>query len=116
MALVTARALLRAGSLSRMERLSRRLVRRLDASDVDADGLRWAVDAVANRIGGECLPRAFALQWLLARRGVATKLCIGVASDGSPFPGHAWLESRGEVVIGGPVPDRTTLLREIEVD
>lgn len=61
-ALVAARAVLRTGGLCRMERLSRRLVRRLDVTDVDADGLRWAADAVANRIGGECLPRAFALQ------------------------------------------------------
>jgi hypothetical protein len=40
-------------------------------------------------------------QALLKRAGFQTDLCIGVAREGeSQLKGHAWLESRGRVMIG----------------
>jgi hypothetical protein len=48
-----------------------------------------------------CLPRALAVRWALARRGLTARLVIGVAKDGSDLAAHAWLEQGGRVV-GGP--------------
>lgn len=49
-----------------------------------------------------CLTQALATQLLLAWRGHATKLKIGVAkgADGQ-FQAHAWVEWGGKVIIGG---------------
>jgi hypothetical protein len=49
-----------------------------------------------------CLPVALALKRLLARRGIATELRIGVASAGGELDAHAWLEYRGQPLIDGP--------------
>lgn len=48
-----------------------------------------------------CLERSLALWWLLARRGVATQLRIGVRKAGEKFEAHAWVERDG-VAIGEP--------------
>ncbi len=50
-----------------------------------------------------CLPQAMALQWMLRRRGVASRLIFG-ARRKTPRAGldfHAWLTVGGECVIGG---------------
>ena len=44
----------------------------------------------------DCLPRAMATYLLLLRRGVPTKLHIGVKRY--PFAAHAWVECRGAVL------------------
>ena len=49
-----------------------------------------------------CLTQALAAQVLLARLGERSVLRIGVARDERlGVRGHAWLEHRGRVVIGG---------------
>ena len=62
---------------------------------------RWPLNAV-------CLPQAMAGQWMLRRRGVASRLWFGVrkAADGgagnaSGLEYHAWLTVNGECVLGG---------------
>jgi hypothetical protein len=45
-----------------------------------------------------CMHRSLALQRILARRGIAAKLCIGIGRKPNLFPGHAWLEVDGVVV------------------
>ena len=47
-----------------------------------------------------CLPTALVAQWMLRRRGVASRLCLGVRRDQSALAAHAWLEINGEVVFG----------------
>ena len=50
-----------------------------------------------------CLPQAMALQWMLRRRGVESRLVLG-ARRRAHCPGldfHAWLTVGGECVIGG---------------
>ena len=42
-----------------------------------------------------CLHRSLALCWLLARRGVAGQLRIGVRQDENGFTAHAWVEIDG---------------------
>ena len=62
---------------------------------------RWPLNAV-------CLPQAMAGQWMLRRRGFASRLWFGVrkAADGGAgnaarLEYHAWLTVDGECVLGG---------------
>lgn len=69
---------------------------------VSADRAAWLI-AVAGRhhpLPIRCLERAVALQWLLARHGLATQLRIGVRRESAPLQAHAWLENDGR-----PIPD-----------
>lgn len=78
----------------------------------------WAV-RTASRVtpwASTCLTRALAAQMMLARLGEETRIQIGVAKDeqGS-LKAHAWLESRGRIVIGGKKsPAEFTTLRNLE--
>ncbi len=72
------------------------------------DRVVWAV-GVADRMVPRttCLVRALAAQALLARRGHASQLRLGVTrGSGRAFEAHAWLERDGCVLIGGPVEGR----------
>jgi Transglutaminase-like superfamily len=63
--------------------------------------LSWAVQAAARRIpGASCLTQALALRQLMARAGHAANLRIGVAKDVNGFSSHAWIEHKGEILIG----------------
>jgi hypothetical protein len=48
--------------------------------------------------GVKCLPRALALAKMLAARGIAIDLKLGVRREDGKFAGHAWVEWNGEVV------------------
>jgi transglutaminase superfamily protein len=70
--------------------------------------LVWAVEVTARYLAGSCLTRALTLQWMLSRRGVPTRLWVGVkggAATGvaqtNPLAAHAWLEHGGKLLIGG---------------
>lgn len=63
----------------------------------------WALDIASRYVPGghNCLARALTAYVLLARRGVATELRIGVARpQNRPLEAHAWLEREGRVLIG----------------
>ncbi len=70
------------------------------------EGVVWAV-TVASRyvpkaVAGVCLTEALAAQTMLARRGYPAVLRIGLAKgEERRLQAHAWVESGGEVVIGG---------------
>jgi transglutaminase superfamily protein len=49
-----------------------------------------------------CMHRALALQRVLARRGIAANLQIGLGRRPKLFPGHAWLEVDGAIVNDDP--------------
>jgi hypothetical protein len=71
----------------------------------EARRLARAVRRAADRLPGEtrCLPQAMALQWLLRRRGFDATLYIGVLPGrerGGLGDLHAWVDCRGEVLIG----------------
>jgi hypothetical protein len=75
--------------------------------------LAWAV-AAASRFapdGSNCLIRALAAGRMLRHYGYDAALQIGVAkgSDGG-LAAHAWLESGGQVIIGGFALDRYVTL------
>ena len=62
----------------------------------------WAVSVLGNRMPGSCLTQALATQLMLGRRGRPTTLRIGVAlNEEGAFRAHAWLETEGEIIIGG---------------
>ena len=65
----------------------------------------WAAHAVGRRLLPErpCLTQALVLQYLLLRRGDdAAELHIGVRKDeATDLQAHAWVEHRGQVLIGG---------------
>ena len=65
----------------------------------------WAVDVVAKRapVAFVCFPRCLAVSYLLRTRGVASRLHYGAAREGGHLVTHTWLESGGEVLVGGEV-------------
>jgi Transglutaminase-like superfamily len=69
----------------------------------EAQWVAWAVDHVGTlgRMNGLCLPRALAAHAMLRRRGIASRLCLGVARSGGAFAAHAWIEVGEERIIGG---------------
>lgn len=76
--------------------------------DLDAD--RIAIQQVRDAIGRatkfyyrtrrDCLPNAMLAYYLMKKRGIAVKFCIGVTKF--PFKGHAWVEYEGKVVYTTP--------------
>jgi len=73
----------------------------------------WAVTAASRYVigGSNCLLRAIATGLLLRRYGYDANLMIGVAK--APERGlaaHAWLETSGQVLIGGFELDRYVTL------
>jgi Transglutaminase-like superfamily len=69
-----------------------------------------AVFRATQRLSGDyvCLPRAMAVQWMLARRGTPSTLVFGIARDmgqGQLHDLHAWVEVGGVIVIGA-MPER----------
>jgi hypothetical protein len=69
----------------------------------EAQWVAWALDHVGSRarMDGLCLPRALAAHAMLRRRGIASRLCLGVARSGNTFAAHAWIEIGEERIIGG---------------
>ena len=67
------------------------------------DQIAWAVAAASRYVpSATCLTRALVTRTLLAQRGYAAHLCIGVARRaGGQLDAHAWVESPGQIVIGG---------------
>ena len=51
-----------------------------------------------------CLPRSLTLRWMLARRGVDSRLRIGVCRVQADILAHAWIELAGQPV--GETPDQ----------
>src|SRR5262245_954482 len=65
--------------------------------------IAWAVAAAARYVPrATCLTQAMAVEVLLRRNGHHARIHLGVArSRAKAFQAHAWVESRGKIVIGG---------------
>jgi hypothetical protein len=93
-----------------------RIVRASPRSTLDGearlDRIAWAVKAASRYVPeATCLTQALAAQVLVERAGLPSRVCLGVALDqGESFRAHAWLESEGRIVVGGPVVEQYTLL------
>lgn len=73
------------------------------SADPRAARVGRAIGRAADRLPwhSTCLVRALAGRMMLARRGVPSVLCLGVAKDVEAFRAHAWLLASGGVVCGG---------------
>ena len=69
-----------------------RRLRRFAADE--ANWVSWAVESIGARprMNALCLPRALAAHAMLRRRGIASRLCLGVARQGGDVAAHAWVE------------------------
>jgi hypothetical protein len=74
----------------------------------------WAVERVGTRPGANalCLPRALATHAMLRRRGIASRLCLGVAREGQALIAHAWIEIGDRKVVSDPQIGHFTRLAE----
>jgi hypothetical protein len=72
------------------------------AGDDEAKWISWAVEDIAARpwMPALCLPRALAAHAMLRRRGIASRLCLGVARSGGELAAHAWIEVGCDKVVG----------------
>ncbi len=85
--------------VSRTPRLSKR---RTTPTIEETSG---AVQTAARFVpGATCLTQALALRALLARRGRASTLTLGVRNPVGALEAHAWLEAGGRIVLGDPGP------------
>ncbi|MEJ2376068.1 MAG: lasso peptide biosynthesis B2 protein [Pseudolabrys sp.] len=75
-----------------------RRLRRFAADE--ARWVAWAVEREGARMNALCLPRALAAQAMLRRRGIASRLCLGVARDDGVLEAHAWVEIGRDKVVG----------------
>jgi hypothetical protein len=70
----------------------------------EASWVAWAVGNVAAKswINAHCLHRALAAHAMLRRRGIASRLCLGVARKQSGLAAHAWVEvGKQKIETGG---------------
>lgn len=76
--------------------------------------ISWAIDCISAKrwMRASCLPRALAARAMLQRRGIATRLCLGVARDDGALAAHAWLELGQEAIVGGGEAPRFSRLIE----
>jgi transglutaminase-like putative cysteine protease len=49
---------------------------------------------------------------MLRRRGIASRLCLGVAREGGALAAHAWVEIGTDKIVGGPEADAFSRLAE----
>jgi hypothetical protein len=95
--LVLADSALRLLSLARVQRLMPRAAagprRSVESVAATIRRLHGLVDAAARNhlYPMTCLPKALVLHRLLAQRGIATRLEIGVQKAGAALAAHAWL-------------------------
>jgi hypothetical protein len=72
-----------------------------DGVSTIVEPVTWAITVAARYVpANTCLTRALAASRLLARRGVGSRLQIGVARIDGEFQAHAWVECNGDVIVG----------------
>lgn len=63
----------------------------------------WAAAGTAKRLLRDrpCLTQALVVKYYYGRRGIPAVLKLGVNRDAGKLLAHAWVESEGDVVVGG---------------
>jgi hypothetical protein len=87
-------------------------IRRFAAEE--AGWVAWAIDAVSAKswMATPCLPQALAAHAMLRRRGIASRVCLGVARESGELAAHAWVEIGQEIIVGGAGTAAFTRLAE----
>ncbi|HYV68680.1 MAG TPA: lasso peptide biosynthesis B2 protein [Pseudolabrys sp.] len=94
-AIVLARVAVRVIPATRVFAWANRAPRRINRFAAnEANWISWAVEQMATKpwINALCLPRALATHAMLRRRGIASRLCLGVARQDQALVAHAWVE------------------------
>jgi len=73
-----------------------RRIRRFAADE--AGWVAWAVETCGAK--ALCLPRALAAHAMLRRRGIVSRLCLGVARKDAAVAAHAWVEIGDDRIAG----------------
>jgi Transglutaminase-like superfamily len=92
-----------------------RLPRRIDRfANSEIIWVTWAVERISNIswVNALCLPRALAIHAMLRRRGIASRLCLGVARNGQELIAHAWVEIGETTVTPDPALAHFTRLAQ----
>jgi hypothetical protein len=111
--LVLARLAVRFVPPARLFAWANRPPRRIRRFAVDEAGwVAWAVEELGARTNAPVLPRALAAHAMLRRRGIASRLCLGVARDNGELATHAWVEIGQDKIVGGAEAARFTRLAE----
>jgi hypothetical protein len=113
--LMLARLAVRFVPAARIVAWASRTPRRINRFSPEMVGwVQWAVETVGNKswMQAACLPRALAAQAMLRRRGIASRLCLGVAREGGALSAHAWIELGQDIITGGAQAPRFTRLVE----
>ena len=66
----------------------------------EARWVAWAIAQTGARTKSPSLPLALAAHAMLRRRGVVSRLCLGVARADGAIEARAWIESGGALVVG----------------
>jgi hypothetical protein len=70
----------------------------------------WSIDTMSAEpwIKASCLASALAAHAMLRRRGIVSRLCLGVAADEGAVAAHAWIEVGRDVIVGAAEAARFT--------
>lgn len=102
--LIRARIRVRLSSLEQLRGSVQKI--RQDHSDRSGEAQFWAgrIARAASRLPDEskCLPQALALHWLLAERGISSRIAIAIhqTEREADHAYHAWLDHDGEMLVG----------------
>jgi hypothetical protein len=113
--LVLARLAVRFVPTARIFAWANRSPRRIQRFAVDEVGwISWAVEDLGARpwMNALCLPRALAAQAMLRRRGIASRVCLGVTRERGGLAAHAWVEIGKDKIVGGAEADGFARLAE----
>jgi hypothetical protein len=104
--------LTRCMSFAALQRRVQDVKPRREVGPFAADFLVWAVEAAGRFVPGvACLQKALVASILLPEHGYPVTLRIGVQkTPAGELRAHAWVESSGRILIGGPnIADFTPL-------
>jgi hypothetical protein len=79
------------------------------------DAIAWAVEAGARYVpAATCLTQALVADYLLARHGLPSELCLGASVDEhGQLRAHAWVECRGRTVVGGAEQAKFSIFQSV---
>jgi hypothetical protein len=113
--LLLARLAVRVLPATRIFAWANRPLRRINRFAADeVRWVAWSVETVGAKpyVNALCLPRALAAQAMLRRRGVASRLCLGVGHDDDALSAHAWTEIGQNIIVGAAEAERFTRLAQ----
>jgi hypothetical protein len=117
--LVLARIAVRALPAGQVFAWANRPQRRVKRFAADqARWVAWSIDTMSVKpwIKASCLASALAAHAMLRRRGIASRLCLGVARDEGAVAAHAWIEVGQDVIVGAAEAVRFTRIAQFGDD